>query len=141
MNISLIPKNLVDVVWPQCEPLVAEVVKRVPDDIDISRTKDMLDTGEAMLIVISDGTEIVAINTLIVETLESGKRVLYIPITSGGRMAEWLDDFLELAKNIARELNCFELRGLSIRNAWLRKLKSYGWEESHVIIKCKVEES
>ena len=140
MRISLIPPNLIEVVWPQCEPLIQRVIDKVPDDITMRVTKDTLDTNEAMLVVISEGSTVIALNTLMVETLESGRRVLYIPITTGDRMEEWMGDFLEFATAMAKDLNCYELRGLAIRSGWLRKLKKYGWEESHVIIRCKLGE-
>ena len=67
-------------------------------------------------------------------------RILAIPITGGDRLDEWMPEFLELMKHVARDLNCTELRGYASRDGWIRKLKPHGWEIAHTTIRCKVGE-
>jgi len=139
LSISAIPANLINQVWGQVKPLLERVTEKAPDDVSVYAVRERLYAGSTVLVTISEGDTIVAINTLTVETLDSGMKVLFIPITAGDRMDEWLERFLDVARDIARDHGCEELRGLSVRKGWMRVLKEHGWAESHVIIKCKVE--
>ena len=138
LDIVVVTADRINEVWPQVKPLMERVVKKAPDDMSIYKTRTRLYEGLTLLVTISEGSKIVAINTLTVETLDSGMKILCIPITSGDRMDEWLERFLEVARAIARDHGCEELRGLSVRKGWMKVLAEHGWKESHVIIKCKV---
>ncbi len=140
LTIALVPANMIELVWVQAEPLIKTVVDKAPDDLAIEAIKDRLMRGATAMVTISDGTEIVALNVVTIETLDTGMKVMFIPITAGTRMDEWLTPFLDIAKKIAKDYDCTELRGLSVRKGWMKVLKEYGWEESHVVIKCKVGE-
>ena len=140
LDICAIPAQMIEVVWSQVEPLLFRVVDRNPDDICPHVTKQKLLAGDTLLISISDGAEIVAINILEVQELDTGLRVLYIPITAGTRMREWLEPFLAVAKRIAKDYKCVELRGMSVRKGWLNTLGKHGWESAYETIKCKVGE-
>ena len=125
--INLIPPTLLDFVWDEVEPLLTKVIDLAPDELTIESVRDRLYKGLDTLIIITEDNKIIALNTLQVRTLDSGKNVLYIPITSGERMEEWLDTFLEIAEQIARSSNCESLRGISCRgntkgDAWVRRL-------------------
>ena len=136
--ITAIPQNLVEVVWEQVQPLIERVVNKAPDDLSVWAIKKRLVDGQTMLIAISEGSKIVAINVLSLEDLDSGKKVLVIPITAGDRMAEWMDDFFEVVTKIAKDFGCEELRGMSVRKGWMRILKERGWVENHTVVKCKI---
>jgi len=136
--ITAIPQNLVEVVWEQVQPLIERVVNKAPDDLSVWAIKKRLVDGQTMLIAISEGSKIVAVNVLSLEDLDSGKKVLVIPITAGDRMAEWMDDFFEVVTKIAKDFGCEELRGMSVRKGWMRILKERGWVENHTVVKCKI---
>jgi len=139
MNISIIPPDLIDVVWPQCLPILEVVAKGNPTDVDLDKLKEYLLEGSNILVVASEGASIVAVMTFVVSTLDSGMKALYIPIISGTKMNLWMDDFMEFAKDLARNMGCEELRGMAIRSGWLRALAHHKWEEHYVVLKCKVE--
>ena len=139
INISAVPPSLIDVIYPMVEHHMIRAIARAENDITSETTKRRLKNGEAMLIVICDDDEIIAVNTLEVTEFETGHRALYIPITAGERMSEWLDDFLKMAMDIARDLNCVELRGISCRPGWIKALKSHGWYNINTVIGCKVK--
>lgn len=137
-NISAVPATLIDVVWPNIVDMVREVVKRAHGEITEESVYNKLLSGNTLLITISDGPDIIAINTVEVRTFETGLKALYIPITSGSHLDDWMPDFLEAAKGIARDFGCTELRGIAVRPGWLKKLKKEGWEPVHTVIKCDV---
>lgn len=138
--IAMVPPTMVEFIWPKCLPLLELVAEKAPNDISIDSIHENLLAGEILLAAILDGDEVVAVNTMEVQTMDSGNKILYIPITGGSRMDEWLERFLEIAHGIAKVHNCIELRGLAVRKGWLKKLSSHGWEEHFVTIKCKVKE-
>lgn len=138
--ISAIPVELIDPIWP----LVKDHLQKV---IDISRGEVTLEAlhkrfmkTDAILITINRGKEIVAVNTLEIRTSDDGKRSLFIPVTGGSELEMWMDQFLEVAKSIAKEHNCIRLRGLAARKGWLRKLKPLGWETIYHVVEYKLED-
>ena len=139
-TVTVVPRRMLDFVWDQCEPLIERVAKRAPDDIVTAITKQNLFNDAQRLIIISKGDSIYACHVLDVRTLDSGKNVLYISISAGEDMEEWLDDFHQLCEAIAKEHNCIELRGLACRKGWMKKLQPYGWSEQFTTIGYKVGE-
>lgn len=134
-----VPPNLIDVVWEKCQPHLELVVALAQDEITIETVRAELKKGDAMLVTISDGEDVIAVNTLKTQVFETGHKVLFIPNTGGSRMDEWLDRFLDMAHAIARDLQCHELRGMACRKGWIRALKPHDWYELHAVIGCKVK--
>ena len=138
--VSAVPYTMIDLIWDRVEPLIRSVEALAPEDISTPLVKDNLRLGRNLLVCISRGSEVIAVNVLDVRTMDSGIKVLYIPITAGDCMDEWLDNFLDVAKAIAKDYGCTELRGLAVRKGWIKKLESYGWEEMFTTIRCKLGE-
>ena len=140
ITIAAIPVNLVELIFPKAIPHLERVISKAPDDINLETIKEKLLQGNTMMVTISDGEEVVAVNIVEATTYETGHKVLFIPITGGDRMDEWLDRFMELAHTIARDLGCHEMRGMACRKSWLRALNSKGREWYHIqeVIGCKV---
>lgn len=140
LTISAVPVNLVEFVYPKAVPHLERVIDKAPLDINLTSIKEKLLTGASMLVVILDGEEVIAVNILESSIFETGHKVLYIPITGGDRMDEWLDRFMSLAHAIARDLKCNEIRGMSCRKGWLKALKDHDWYHVHEVIGCKVKQ-
>jgi len=138
--ISVVPSTMIDLIWDKVLPHIRMVEEKSPEDISSDVTKEGLMKGELLLVVISRKVNIIAINVLDIRTLDTGMKVLYIPITAGAEMELWLDNFLKIIIAIAKDYNCVELRGLAVRNGWLRKLKPYGWDELFTTIRYKIGE-
>jgi len=139
MNISLIPPDLIDVVWPQCVPLFRKVEEDTPTDVSVDRLYRYLKEGDNSLIVVSEGTEIVAAVSCLLEELDTGLKVLYFPHIGGSKLNLWMDDFMIFADDLARRLGCVEIRGMATRRGWLRALKNHGWNEHYTVIKHEVK--
>ena len=139
LNLSAVPPSLIDVIYPMVEYQINRVIDRAQNDISSETIKKRLKSGETMMIIINDEDEIIAVNILEVTEFETGHRALYIPITAGERMSEWLDDFLKMAMDIAKDLKCNELRGISCRPGWIKALKSHGWYNINTVIGCEVK--
>ena len=141
--IAAVPFNMVDVLWDKIEPHLHRVVNVAHGEITCDSVKTRLKSGSAVLVTISKGTEVVAVNTLEVRVMDSGLRTLFIPIVGGDELDGWINEFLKIAKAIARDYKCTELRGLAARKGWMRKLEQSGecnWENVHMVVRCPVED-
>lgn len=138
--ISTVPCGMINFIWDKVSPFINMVEEKSPEDIVEKVVKEQLSRGNQVLVIIYRNHDIIAINVLEIRTLDSDVKVLYIPITAGAEMELWLDDFLKIAIKIAKDQNCIELRGLAVRNGWLRKLKPYGWDELFTTIRYKIGE-
>lgn len=140
LTITTVHSSMINIIWDKVEPLIKMVEQKSPEDIVSEVTKQELIKGNLVLATISRGSDIIAIHVLDVRTLDSGTKILYIPIIAGSEMELWMDDFLEILVAIAKNYGCAELRGLAVRDGWLRKLKPYGWEEIFTTIRYKIGE-
>lgn len=131
--------TLVNVVFPKAKPHLERVIARAPDEISLETIKAKLVSGNSMMVVVCDGDDVIAVNILEKTTFETGHAALFIPITGGERMDEWLDRFMNLAHAIARDLGCGELRGMACRKGWLKALEKHDWYHVHEVIGCKVK--
>ena len=137
--IGAVPANMIDLIWDRVEPLIKTVEEKAPDDISLEVVRERLLSGNNLLVTVSSGPEIIAVNVIDIKELDTGMKILYIPITAGTDMENWIREFLDIAKAIALDHGCDELRGMAVRDGWLKKLKPYGWEPMFTTVRCKVE--
>ena len=137
--IGAVPANMIDLIWDRVEPLIKTVEEKAPDDISLEVVRERLLSGNNLLVTVSSGPEIIAVNVIDIKELDTGMKILYIPITAGTDMENWIKEFLDIAKAIALDHGCDELRGMAVRDGWLKKLKPYGWEPMFTTVRCKVE--
>ena len=138
--IAAVPCTMIDLIWDKVDHILARPIAKAHRELTIESLYAKLKSGEALLMTVSRGSEVIAAATLEVRTFESGMKALYIPLVGGTDMDSWMLRFLEIAKAIAKDFGCEELRGVAARKGWLRKLQDLGWEEVSVAIKCKVGE-
>lgn len=136
--IAAVPITMLPLIWDRVVPLIDKPIALSHGEVTIDSIKARLYAGEALLLTVSRGSEIIAVNTVEIRTAESGLRTLYIPLIGGHEMESWMYRFLEVAKAIAKDFNCTELRGIAARKGWMRKLAPLGWSEVATIIKCDV---
>ncbi len=132
---TVVPIPLIPHIWDKVSPLIQKVIDKAPDDLDMDTCLDSLLSFNSILMTVTKGNDLIAVHTLRLQTLESGKKAMYIPITSGTELNKWMPEFLEIAEKIARDHGATELRGLAARKGWLPKLKPYGWEEVFTTIR------
>lgn len=133
--ISAIPVTLIDVIWPQVEPLLLKPIGLSHGECDIVSVYNSIRKGNVLLLTVSLKSKIVAVLTVDVRTFESGLRTLYIPLIGGTDMPKWFDRAMYIIEAIAIDHNCTELRGIAVRKGWLRILEKDGWEEVSVTVK------
>ena len=136
--IAAVPQTMIELIWDRVVPQLEKPIALAHGEVTIESIKERLLEGDVLLITVSRGTEIIAVNTVEVRISESGLRSLFIPLIGGTEMDEWMDRFLRIVKALAKDYNCTELRGLAARKGWMRKLEPLGWSEVSTIIKCDV---
>ena len=138
LTLSAVPASLVEILWPDMEPFIDLVVAKAPEDLVTSVIREQLMEGSTMAIIVYREQTIVAVNVLDVKTLDSGMKVLYVPIIGGAELDAWAEDFMAMLKVIAKDYGCTELRGMAVRKGWMSKLKPLGWEEMFTTVRCKL---
>lgn len=136
--ISACPVTMIDVVWPKVLPHLLRPIDRSHGDCTVFETKKKLLSGNHLLILVSEGEKIIAAGTVEIRILDTGMKNLFINLLGGDRIDEWMDRFLEVTKAIARDYGCAELRCVSARKGWIKKLQPSGWKELYSILACPV---
>lgn len=127
------------VVWDEVVPHLERVIEVSHGDLTLASVRNRLVAGEQQLYVVSRHGEIVAVFCTDVQTLESGLRVLRVPIIGGEELDLWVDYAVSAWRRLARELMCDRIRGLG-RQGWTRKLAPYGIKACHVVYEMPVED-
>lgn len=138
LTLAAVPAALVELLWDQMEPLIDLVVAKAPEDLVTSVIKTQLMEGSTMAVIVYREQIIIAVNVLDVKSLDSGMKVLYVPIIGGAELDLWAEDFMVMLKVIAKDYGCSELRGMAVRKGWMKKLKPLGWEEMFTTVRCKL---
>jgi hypothetical protein len=134
--LAAVPANLVSILWPQLSPILDRVIAVSNDELTSEGIRKRAILGNTLIVAICRKDVIVATCVLDVVEFDSGLRAMYIPIVGGEYMDEWLEDSVVVAKAIARDFNCTELRGLASRTGWFRRLKNMNWSTVTTVIKC-----
>jgi len=143
--VAIVPVILLDLIWDKCVPHLQAVVDKAPDEISLKTIKDSLIKGDSWLVTVSEGTEVIAVNTFEVDVFPTGFRVLTIPITGSvgpNRIDDWLERVLEIANAVALDYNCNQIRGFAVRKGWVKKLNQFAlneWSPVFTTIKCDVK--
>ena len=137
--ISAVPITLIEVVWPQVEPLLQKAVDHAPNDTTTTIIKAELLKGSSMLLVVCDGPTIIASCYVEAHTYDTGYKVLYMPVLGGDRMSEWLERMNIIVNAIAIDMGCEEIRAIATRAGWVKAIKHLGWNRNHEILSRKVE--
>lgn len=139
-KVAAIPVTLIEALWDRLVPHLERVVAIVEDEINIDKVKEHAMNGDVLLVTICKGPDIIAVLTMDVRVFDTGIKALYLPMIGGDEMYEWADQFLTVAKAIAKDFGCTQLRGMAARKGWTRFVKERGWQESYMVIKCELEQ-
>lgn len=129
---------MVELLWDQMLPMINLVIEKAPDDLVAETIKSRCVNGHNMAVIVYEEGVILAVNILDVRELDSGMKVLYVPVIGGTRLDEWSAEFMTILKQAAKDYGCEELRGMAVRKGWMTKLKPLGWEEMFTTVRCKI---
>ena len=138
IDISMVPRHLVSIVWPTVYPLLEEAIDRSNGEANEESVFKRIASGDTSLFIATDMGNPVFVFILEQVTYESGKRSLVIPFVGGRQVFEVMQQFIDYIADIAENLNCDDIRGMSVRKGWIRQLEPYGWESVHEVIRYKI---
>jgi len=140
-TINHVPKNLVPFIWPRVAKLFEKSIELACGECTENTEYDKLMTGRTSLFIVQDKDFNISLAfTTHVMEYDTGLRAMYIPMMGGTGLDSLCHIFMPAAIGIAKINKCTEIRGMSVRNGWLRKLKKYGWESVHEVIHYKIGE-
>ena len=140
MKISIVPVNMIDYMFPQCGYHLQRVVDNSHGDLCLEGMKKELLEGNAGLLIVTEGDDLIAAMTATVSVMQTGLRALYLPAIGGDRLDEWMDLMLPMLNELAKVYNCTEIRGTG-REGWERILKTRGFKKCHTTFICNIGES
>jgi len=138
-SFHMINPIMLEYLWPQLMVHLERVIKVSNGEFTEETIYNRAMNGGSVIVTVNMGSEIIAVTTIEVVTYDSGLKSLLIPIFGGDKMFSWGEDFLVFLKMLAKKYGCTELRGMAVRDGWMRALKNKGWSESYVVIKCPLE--
>lgn len=117
---------LIDDVVPLIDKALVHACGELDRDIILQEVRD----GNWLLLsAVLDG-DILGICAGYIQTFQTGKRVLSVPVTSGGKIELWLEPMLEAWRNLAPYYGCCEVYGGG-RKGWGKLLENHGIETIH----------
>ena len=137
LHITVVPTEVLDVVWTQVKPMIEMAIKTTRPRYDINSVRYALDNGELLLWLVLDGTEpVAALTTRIADYPHS--RGLCLDWIGGKRMREWLPMAHDIMRKYAYDNDCTHLEGYG-RKAWGRWLEKYGWEPEYTAFRMELK--
>jgi len=118
-------------VWEKIEPMLERVVTEDTGHTTGTVLKTLL-SGLAQLWVIGDFEAL-----MITEVLQRPlHRVLWVRYTAGDNMDDWIDDWITVAEEYAKESGCAAVEFCG-RNGWNRYLSRRNKDYKPVLITCR----
>lgn len=142
IRVDILHNIMIDVLWGEISVHIKKATDKAPFDLSVDIVKEMLNEGSSVLVAAFDGDEVIGVNVIEIITYRTKHVVLFIHLTAGIRMKEWMHEALGIAHLIAKKYNCDEIRGAACRGGWSELLKrdnSQEWYELHQIIGCKIK--
>jgi hypothetical protein len=126
--------------WDELLPHIERVVAIGHGEFSADSIRKRIMNNMGLMVAVYEGDTIIAVNTAEIVTYDSGLKSLLVPIFAGDGLRKWGVEWLELHKEMAQEFGCSEVRGLAIRDGWIRLLKDYGFVETYAVITMPVGE-
>jgi hypothetical protein len=137
-TIAIIPVDCVEAAWPRASVFIKMATDLSHGEASTDTVKERCLSGDAILLTVFKGTEMYGAITGEVRTFDTGVSALFWPIVGGKDMELWFDEMYHAMLEVAKASGCDEMRGIAVRNGWLRRLKSLGWEEVSTSVRCPI---
>lgn len=127
-----IHRDHIDELWMEIHPFIKMGCDYSAGELDPDDVYEMINEGYVVPIVMKDQGEIAAVITMEMTETKSGK-TMFLMTAGGDNIDVWLDEFLDVADNIAKEQGCDKM-AIKGRPGWVRKLKTHGFEHKYTIL-------
>ncbi|RKP56359.1 hypothetical protein [Pararobbsia silviterrae] len=125
----------IDAVWPEVRPWIEQACARNRGKYDADDILAGLLTGEDQLWIWKSPTAFAVGITRLANYPK--QRVCTIRIVTGLNAAEWQDEAMATIERWAKENGCHAME-LCARPGWARRMRSHGFDMTHVYIEKKL---
>ena len=137
ITISSVPPELLHLVWHNVKPLFQRALDHTNDEYTVDDIKQLIEDGETLLLVVSEGETILAACGMDVVQYPSTRniRVSYL---GGINMDQWLLKLVQSINLIAKEMEVKDIEVVG-RRGWVKKLCDHGYVETYTTVVKRVE--
>jgi len=136
IELVLIPKQNISIVWKQCEGMIADAMARSNNYANASHFKKWISEGKMQLWFLWDKDQDIPdrlYGIVITEIIQRPlQRCLNIKIMTGKHREKW-QHLIKNIEDFAWQNQC-DLLELVARPGWKKILKPFGYQESHVLL-------
>jgi hypothetical protein len=137
LTFGAVPPDLVSVVWPDAEPLLAPAIATADGKFTSVDIYNRLLTGELLLwIAAEDMAPVAAVTTRIIRY--PGCNGMAMDWIGGSRMREWLPLAQKTLMRYAKQNDCTHLEGYG-RKGWSRWLRRFGWKPDYIAYRMDLD--
>lgn len=112
--------------WPTVEPFMKTVVAKAPNELTLEGILNrILREEEDLMIVVAEDGSVVAAFTLAIRTVDTGKKILILPVLGAGEFFDWMDDIFPQLGPIAIAEGCYQVRAIGARPGFAKVFKRY----------------
>lgn len=121
-----VPLDRVRDAWPSVSPHLETVIAVAPNELTLEGLLNRILAEEEDLMTVIDATgRLVAAFTLIIKTMDTGKKILVLPILGGSEITAWMDDIFPQFEPIAIAEGCYQVRATGARPGFAKIFKRY----------------
>jgi hypothetical protein len=121
IKVVAVPPEMIEGIWPKFEAFIAEAIKYSHGDLCEEGLKERLQAKEEVLLAVVEDDQVLAGCVATTRVLDSGRKILYVPVMGGERMDEWLQLGLDALKTLESTLGCEGIRACG-RPGWAKAL-------------------
>lgn len=135
VSVGIVPKEMIDAVWPVAEPLLSPAIARSGKRMSMATVRKSLDRNTHLLWVANEDDEL--LSAFVTRSAQYPlKKMLVVESLGGKKLRSWVkpvhDTLVGFAKATGHD--GLELYG---RDGWVKALKPYGWK--HAMVLCEVD--
>lgn len=119
--------HLIAPMWPHAVTLIERALLASKSDFTPAYMRKRLDAGKALLWIVWDGKQVLAVATTEIQLVEHQRRALIITACAGRNIHAWKRYLHELERYARRE-HCVLVRSYG-RRGWSRFLRAFGYTE------------
>lgn len=127
-----IETSMLDRAWDEIKPFIELGLEHAQDELTAIDVYNLIKQHVVVPIVMGYEGEILAVVTLELSE-KPNKRIMSLMTAGGTSIDKWLDEFLEIATQLAVEQNCDAIY-ITGRRGWEKKLKRYGYNYAYTVL-------
>lgn len=124
--------SMLDQAWDEISPFIQMGLDYAQNELSINDVYTMIKEHRVVPIVMSYEGAILSVVTMEIAE-KPQKRVLNLMTAGGTELDKWLDEFMDVATQLALEQGCDAIY-INGRRGWEKKLKRYGFNLAYTVL-------